>query len=207
MISIDQSDKVVIVGYSGAGKSTLLQYFIDVVCRNFHNLVIVDPTAKFSKLQKKEFIGVVPCLNPRKGKICVKLHDPEDMEKLVRVLNRTYDPAFLVIDEVDGYINPFVLPRQFGLFSEQGRNWSQGGIFTVRRIGALNKSILSNTHYLVLFQIRNARDRQYLKGMLDVDLDRMLSALGEHDFYMIDMHMSQVLGKFRLAGQTLKTVR
>lgn len=207
MIRVDQSDKVVIVGYSGAGKSTLLKYFINVVCRQFTNLVVVDPTAKFSKLQKKEYIGVVPCLDPRKGKICVKLHDPADMEKLVRVLNRTYDPAFLVIDEVDGYINPFVLPRQFGLFSEQGRNWSQGGIFTVRRIGALNKSILSNTHYLVMFQVRNARDRQYLKGMLDIDLDRMLSSLGEHDFWIIDMHISRALGKYRLNGNRLVILR
>ena len=204
-ISFHVSDKIVIAGYSGAGKSTLLQYFITHVFQNFRHtkLIVVDPTARFSVRAKKTYNGTVKCLEPRKNKICIKISGEERYEALIARLNKYYDPTFLVTDEVDGYIRTNYLPYNFGIYSEQGRNWNQGGCFTVRRLGALNKSILSNAHYLILFQVRNRMDRMYLESILDVDIDRLFGNLGEHDFAVIDMHLSKLLGIYRLSGNKL----
>lgn len=203
---IDQSDKIIIVGYSGAGKSTLLKFFIDNYFIKFENLVIVDPTAKFSFLEKREYFGVVKCLNPRKNKICVKLSGENQIEKLISVINRYDKPVFLVVDEIDGFIPVYFLPYQFGIYSEQGRNWNQGGIFTVRRIGALNKSIFSNSHYLIMFKIYNQRDVAYLEQTTDINVRELISKLGEHDFFVIDLHFSKVIGHFVVSGNKLKSL-
>ena len=102
-----------------------------------------------------------------------------EFERVIFTLNRYPYPVFLIVDEIDQYIDPYSLPFEFGLYSEQGRNWNQGGIFTARRLGAVNKSIFSNSHYLILFKIINKMDLQYLKSVLDFDVDELINKIGD----------------------------
>ena len=206
-MKFDISDKTLILGYSGSGKTTLLEYLIDYYFVHFPHIVIIDSVYRFSKLKDRFYSGIVECKKPSKNKICIHVRGEEEYEKVIYALNRYPYPVFLIVDEIDQYISPYSLPFEFGIYSEQGRNWNQGGIFTARRLGAVHKSIFSNSHYLILFKIINKMDLQYLNSVLDFDIDELMSDLGEHEFYFVDLHLSNIEGKYVLKGNRLLKIK
>ena len=202
-MKFDVSDKILILGYSGSGKTTLLEYFVNYYFVNFPHIVIIDSVYRFSKLRDRFYFGITQCNNPKPNKICVHVRNKGEFERVVFTLNRYPYPVFLIVDEIDQYIDPYSLPFEFGLYSEQGRNWNQGGIFTARRLGSVHKSIFSNAHYLILFKIINKMDLQYLKSVLDFDVDELNNEIGEHEFYLIDLHLSRLEGKYVLQNNEI----
>lgn len=192
---IDMSDKVVITGYSGSGKTTLLRHIVNTC--GLAPMYVVDTVNYFSRVPSYNYAGVTKCNEPRKGKLCLKLHTEEQFESLMWYLNHKKSQFFMVVDEIDRYCNPMHLQREVKLYLEEGRNFNRGGIFTVRRIGFLNKSILGNAHYLYLFKSNNVRDLQYLTQITGINL-MQLNYSTEHAFHVIDLHRSADLGEFSL---------
>lgn len=192
---IDISDKVVILGYSGSGKSTLLGWLLKTI--KLRPLYIVDTVNIYSAVPSYNYSGVTKCNDPAKGKMCLKLHTPEQFEALLTYLNHKKSNFFLAVDEIDRYCDVWHLTTEVKLYLEEGRNFGRGGIFTVRRVGFLNKSILGNAHYLYLFKSNNARDLQYLEQITGLDLFS-LKYSQEHAFHVIDLHNSRDLGEFAL---------
>lgn len=193
---VDISDKVVVIGYSGSGKTTLLDYFVKHGAPTPR--YIIDTVNYFSYVPSYNFSGITKCKSPAKDQICMKLHSEEQFEALLWYLNHKKDRFFLVVDEIDRYTNVNHLHREVKLFLEEGRNFGRGGIFAVRRVGFLNKSILGNSHYLFVFKINNYRDLQYLSMISSVDVLN-LEYHDEHSFYIIDLHTSKVLGEYKVA--------
>lgn len=192
---INISDKIVIIGYSGSGKTYLLDYLLEHELKQINPLYVVDTVNYFSKVESYNYSGVTICNKPRKGQMCVKMHTDIQFEKFLNYLNHNKDSFFLVVDEIDRYTDVHSLENEVKLYLEEGRNFNRGGIFAARRIGFLNKSILGNSHYLFLFKINNASDINYLNSIISINLFE-LTYTQEHSFYVIDLHLSKILGEF-----------
>lgn len=192
---IDISDKIVIIGYSGSGKTTLMDFLITHL--NLFPCYVVDTVNYYSEVSSYDYSGITKCKKPQKNKFCVKMHTENQFEHFVSYLNHKKDKFFIYVDEIDRYCNPLTLKREVKLYLEEGRNFGRGGVFTVRRLGFLNKSILGNAHYLFLFKINNIRDVAYLSGIIGENLQQ-LEYHKEHSFYIIDLHNSNILGEYSL---------
>ena len=204
-INVTSDDKLCIVGYSGAGKTLILEYVVNSVISQFPNLVIVDPVSRFSERTGIRFRGKIKCLNPSPNKVCLKLQSEADMEELCETINNLDDvPAFLVVDEIDQFTDVHSLMPETSLYLQQGRNYHHGGLFTARQVGRLNKQILSNSHYLILFRIYNKADLQTLNEILPYRFMQLIPKLQPHSFYFIDMQKSEILGEFILEPDAMR---
>ena len=204
---IDYDKKCVIVGYSGAGKSTLLNYFLKEIAKEKLNCVVVDTTSKFSEKKNIRYRGKTKCKHRNKNSVCVKIQNETDLEKIVKGINdKDTIPILLVVDEIDQFTNTYHLMPETSLFFQQGRNYNHGGIFTIRQIGRLNKQILSNAQTLVLFKIYNKNDIDYLTSAIGIDVSDMVYELKPHEFYLLDLTNSVVIGKYILNKNTLESI-
>ena len=192
-LPLKMEDKVTILGHSGAGKSYLMSYMIDHY--DFKPMIVFDTTHKFSIVRKMNHVGITRCKKPREGKICLKIHTPEQLEAVIEKLNNGDSPFFLVIDEIDRFTSPNTLLPETKLYLEEGRNWNRGGVFSVRRLGLLNKSIFANSHYLILFKINNKVDRDYLTSIVDINVND-IEYSDDHSFYVFDLYRTENLGEF-----------
>jgi hypothetical protein len=100
---------------------------------DFKPMIVFDTTHKFSIVPKMNHVGITRCKKPREGKICLKIHTPEQLEAVIEKLNNGDSPFFLVIDEIDRFTSPNTLLPETKLYLEEGRNWNRGGVFSVRR--------------------------------------------------------------------------
>lgn len=203
----DQSDKIVVIGFSGSGKSTFMKWFI----RNSHfvPMYIVDPLGNFSEKpdwKKFEYAGVMPCKPIIKNHTCIKMTNELQLEAFIAKLSKTKPEWFLVVDEIDRFIGTDSMLYYTERYLEEGRNYNRGGMFSVRRLGFLNKSILSNAHYLIMFRINNKNDKEYLNEMVDFDL-RDLKFSDKHSFYVLDLQTSENLGEMMLPAETVRGLR
>lgn len=192
---IDISDKIVIIGYSGSGKTYLLDYIMNTQLNNIAPIYVIDTVNRFSKVPSYNYSGITECINKRKNKTCIKIHTELQLEKFISYLNHKKEQFFLCIDEIDRYTNTNNLLTETKLYLEEGRNFNRGGIFTIRRVGFLNKSILGNSHYLFLFKLLIKTDIEYLSYITGINLFE-LEFHNEHSFYVIDLHLSQILGEY-----------
>jgi hypothetical protein len=182
-----------------------MKYLIDNL--NF-NFIIIDPVSLFSKKKPIRYKGVVECLNPKKNKKCIKIQNEEDLEAIIKVLNdKANTKLFLVVDEIDQYTDVHHLYPETSLYFQQGRNYRHGGLFSVRQVGRLNKQILANSHYLFLFKIYNKNDMEYLNGITGMPLTGYIVDLKPHEFYIIDLQLSQILGKYILKDNKIISLR
>jgi len=106
-------------------------------------------------------------------------------------------PYYLIIDEIDRYTNPNHLMRYTKIYLEEGRNYGQGGLFSVRRIGFLNKSILGNSKYVYIFKTNNVNDKNYLTNITGLNFNN-LSWKNSHSFHVFDLLSSEYIGEFLL---------
>lgn len=206
ILQIDVSDKIVIIGYSGCGKTTLLKYFIKNLS---YPQLIIDTTNQFTHKVHIRYKGLLKPLKEfdKPNKWFVKIQTQEDLEKIIKKINDKYNTELmLVIDEIDQYTDVHQLLPEVSLFFQQGRNYSHGGIFTVRQIGRLNKEILSNSHYLFLFKIFNKSDIQYISNIIGYNILPLIVKLNKHDFYIIDLHNTQILNRFILEANEIRKV-
>jgi energy-coupling factor transporter ATP-binding protein EcfA2 len=194
---INISDKVVVIGHSGSGKTTLMNHFI--THSTLKPMYIIDPIGNFSPIPKWEnydYSGVVPCNKNIKGHICIKMHDSQQFEGLIYYLSSKKPEWFLIVDEIDRYIDVYPPPYHTQRYLEEGRNYGRGGMFSVRRVGFLNKSILGNAHYLILFKILNYNDLRYLMSITDIPSN--LDYSSEHSFFIFDLFKSENLGEYQI---------
>lgn len=195
----DISDKIIIIGHSGSGKTVLMDYIIEHLAFKLTKnrcLYIVDSANQLSKVPNYNYRGETECNRPHANKYCVKLHTPDDLEALITALNHKNKlEFFLTIDEVDRFTGPNTIMPETKLYLEEGRNFNRGGLFSVRRVGLLNKSIFSNAHYLYLFKINNKADRDYLGTILDTNISD-LDYHNEHSFFVFDLYNTKNLGEF-----------
>ena len=193
-----QSDKASIIGMSGSGKTTLMKYLIDN--SKYKNAFIIDTVNYFINLIKVhiniDFSGIA-------GKYhnysILKIHNEIQLEGFIRYLRKSLanKPYFLIIDEIDRYTNPNHLMKYTKIYLEEGRNYGQGGIFSVRRIGFLNKSILGNSKYLYVFKINNMNDKNYLSNITGLNFNS-LEWKDSHSFHVFNLLSSEYLGEFIL---------
>ena len=106
------------------------------------------------------------------------------------------------VDEIDEYTGTDELMYWTSLYMEEGRNFHQGGCFSVRRLGRLNKSIFSNSRYLCLFRVINKSDIAYLESTLDFRINET-NEKPEHSFDLIDLQKSEKLGRFKIKGNNI----
>ena len=204
---IDMSDKVVVIGFSGSGKTTFMKWFIKN--SRFLPMYIVDPLGNFSEKpdwKKFEYSGVMPCKPEIKGHTCIKMTNEVQLEAFVEKISKTKPSWFLIVDEIDRFIGTDTMMYYTERYLEEGRNYNRGGMFSVRRLGFLNKSILSNAHYLVMFKINNKNDKDYLNEMVDFDL-KQLTFTNKHSFYVLDLQTSENLGEMILPPETVRGLR
>ncbi|MEM3845601.1 MAG: hypothetical protein QXV17_08245 [Candidatus Micrarchaeaceae archaeon] len=194
----DISDKIVVIGYSGSGKTYFMKKFIEY--SNIKPMYIIDPIGNFSpnpSWKNFDYSGIVPCSYPDDNHICIKMNNTAQFEALIKYLSYKKGEWFLVVDEIDRFLDVYPAPYYAKRYLEEGRNYGRGGIFSVRRLGFLNKSILSNAHYLVMFKVNNTSDLKYLSSMIDIPLNKLnFSQL--HSFYVFDLHKSENLGYYIL---------
>jgi len=193
-----QSDKASIIGTSGSGKTTLMKYLTDN--SKYNNAFIIDTVNYFINLMRIhidiDFSGIA-------GKYynypILKIHNEIQLEGFIRYLRKTLHnkPYFLIIDEIDRYTNPNHLMKYTKIYLEEGRNYNQGGIFSVRRIGFLNKSILGNSKYLYVFKINNMNDKNYLSNITGLNFNN-LEWKDSHSFHVFNLLSSEYLGEFIL---------
>jgi hypothetical protein len=195
---INMDDKVVVVGYSGSGKTTYMRNFVKTTA--LKPLYIVDPIGNFSpnpSWKNYEFSGVMPCSEKRQGHTCIKLSSTIQLEALIKHLSSKKPKWFLIVDEIDRFLGTSPAPYYIRRYIEEGRNYSRGGMFSVRRIGFLNKSILSNAHYLVMFRLLNKNDKEYLNSIVDFDVME-LDYSDPHSFFFFDLQRSENLGEMKI---------
>ena len=213
MIKIKQQDKIAVLGTSGCGKTTLMNYIVDNVIDRFPNVVVIDLVGNFSKNREIRKVGKVPCKNPRPSKACLRILNEDQLDETMKTLIDVPEPLFIVLDEVDVFVKPQKMLPEMYLYTQVGRNWDKGGMFAVRQVGRLNKNILSNSHYLILFKLYNKSDIDYLDTILSVGIGRrglgtkdLLSVLDDYEFWLIDLHHSKPLGVYRLDEKTNRLV-
>ena len=195
-----QSDKAVIIGHSGSGKTTLMSYIVNQL--PYKPLYVIDTTNQMSYVPSYNYLGKTECKVKRKEKYCLKLHTSAQLEFFISKLNHDKKQFFLAIDEIDRFTNPHYLFPETKLWLEEGRNFNRGGLFTVRRVGFLNKSILGNSHWLYLFKTNNRIDKQYLSAILDYDISE-LSYSGDYSFFTFDLYKSELIGEYELDGNRI----
>jgi hypothetical protein len=199
---IDYPRKISVIGYSGSGKSTLLGFFIKEISKEKMNVVIVDTTSKFSENKGIRYTGKLKCKNNNPNSLCLKIQTEEGLERLLKNINdQDNKKIFLIVDEIDQYTDTHSLLPETRLFFQQGRNYKHGGVFVVRQVGRLNKDILSNSQYLFLFKIFNKNDLMYLNSITGMNLQDMIIGLGAHDFFIIDLVNTKVIGKYILKNK------
>ena len=191
-----QEDKVVIIGHSGSGKTYLLDYLLKhPPISKFKPIFIVDTVNIFSYVPDMYYTGITRCKNPRKGQYCVKIHNDTQLEALIWYLSHTVPSFYLAVDEIDRYVAPRRILQETKLWLEEGRNFNRGGIFTVRRVAFLNKSILGNAHYLYLFKMLIKTDQEYIETITGIPVSD-LQYHNVHSFYLIDLYKSKMIGEF-----------
>jgi len=193
-----QPDKATIIGMSGSGKTTLMKYIIDH--SNYKNGFIIDTVNYFSNLINSHFdIDYSGITGKYHNYNIVKIHSEIQLEGLIRYLRKTIpnNPYFLIIDEIDRYTNPNHLLRYTKIYLEEGRNYNQGGLFSVRRIGYLNKSILGNSKYVYVFKTNNVNDKNYLSNITGLNFNN-LEWKNSHSFHIFNLLSSEYLGEFLL---------
>lgn len=194
---IQISDKAVVVGYSGSGKTTFMKHYIKH--SKLTPMYIIDPIGNFSpnvSWKNYNYSGIIPCADNIKNHTCIKMHDINQFETFVWYLSNKKEKWFLVVDEIDRFLDIYPAPFYSKRYLEEGRNWGRGGMFSVRRIGFLNKSILGNARYLIMFRINNLSDMKYLMSIVDIPYDLQFS--DEHSFYVFDLFKSENLGEFKI---------
>jgi len=193
-----QPDKATIIGMSGSGKTTLMKYIIDH--SNYKNGFIIDTVNYFSNLINSHFdIDYSGITGKYHNYNIIKIHSEIQLEGLIRYLRKTISnrPYFLIIDEIDRYTNPNHLMRYTKIYLEEGRNYNQGGLFSVRRIGFLNKSILGNSKYVYIFKTNNVNDKNYLTNITGLNFNN-LTWKNSHSFHVFDLLSSEYIGEFLL---------
>jgi len=193
-----QSEKATIIGMSGSGKTTLMKYIIDHTY--YKNAFIIDTVNYFSNLIEARFpIDFSGVIGKYKTYTIIKIHSELQLEGLIRYFRKTLpdNPYFLIIDEIDRYTNPNHLMRYTKIYLEEGRNYNQGGLFSVRRIGFLNKSILGNSKYVYVFKTNNVNDKNYLSNITGLNFNN-LTWKNSHSFHVFDLLSSEYIGEFLL---------
>ncbi len=123
-----------------------------------------------------------------KASECLHLSTPEQFNALIKIIVTNRLPVFLAVDEIDHYIFPRKTDYYVHIWLQEGRNFDEGGLFTVRQVGLLNKELLSNAQKLILFQIRNSNDIKYLQGLVDFDVKELIMKLERFQYAIIDMY-------------------
>jgi len=145
----------------------------------------VDPVGHLAAIPP---LGKVKTKCKVKAKECLHLRTPSEFNALIRIIVENRLPIFLAVDEIDHYIPPRGIDYYVHIWLQEGRNFEEGGLFTVRQVGLLNKELLSNAQKLVLFEIRNTNDIKYLQGMLDFDVKELINKLKRFEYAVIDMY-------------------
>ena len=133
-------------------------------------------------------LGQVKAKCKVKARECLHLRTPTEFNALIKIIVENRLPIFLAVDEIDHYVPPRGIDYFVHLWLQEGRNFEEGGLFTVRQVGLLNKELLSNAQKLILFEIRNSNDIRYLQGMLDFDVKELVNRLHRFEYAVIDMY-------------------
>ena len=196
-VNFAQEDKISIIGHSGAGKTTLMEWLIENKMKHFKNIYIVDTVNRFSYVPSSSYSGITKCNKSYNNATCVKIHTEIQLEALIYYLARHFSSFFVAVDEIDRYVSIHQIYPEVKLWLEEGRNFNRGGLFTVRRVGFLNKSILGNSHYVFLFKMNIATDLDYISQITGVNVSN-LQYHGDYSFYIIDLYRTEVLGEAQL---------
>lgn len=201
MINIDVSEKIAIIGQSGSGKTTLMEFLIN---RTPFKKIIIDSVGRFTTVTDIHYTGLI---GKSSSAIYLKIRDENDLEVIMKIINRNYNESvYFIVDEIDQYTNPLSMGRETSLFFQQGRNYSHGGLFSVRQIGRLNKQIFTNCRYIFLFSTHNKNDILYLQQSLPFNVGEMIYNLGQYQFYIIDSFLSKNEGKYMLYHNNIQKI-
>lgn len=206
-IELDVSDKVCMIGYSGSGKTTLMKWLIGHL--KFPMLVI-DTTSNFTYRKNIRYKGALVPLPElkNKDKKFVKIQSDAELEQLIKKINDNDRlNLWLCVDEIDQYTDVYNLEPETSLYFQQGRNYGHGGMFSVRQVGRLNKQVLSNSHYLFLFRIYNKNDLDYISQIIGMDVKPLVQSLDLHQFAIIDLQSTSILGTYILKDKSLYRVK
>jgi GTPase SAR1 family protein len=196
MITINQSDKILLIGYSGSGKTTLMNWILKNSLPKFKNIIYIDSVFYFYKpnvdLKFNGFIGKY-----KKNLFIFHYGDNNELEKLLYKLNSYREPVFLIIDEIDQYTGSNSISQELKIYVEQGRNFQKGGMFSIRRLGFLNKSFMQS-HYIFIFHTSLQRDIDYFSNLSGINFSDYNIRLKPHEFYIFDTHTTEIHGKYIL---------
>lgn len=189
------SEKTLVLGYSGSGKTTLMQNIL----YNYKNkipIICIDTIGGIfgSKPPRYDYQGEVETYNEFKPALTYHFLQgglgEKKFEELFLKIIRFGKPLYVIVDEVDAYMSVYKMPRWFNVWAQQSRNYDSGGIFSARRIGAINKHFFGAVQKVVLFKLSLENDLAYLSSSTGVDFFREAYTLKEHQYKILDLRTS-----------------
>ena len=96
----------------------------------------------------------------------------------------------LIIEEVDTYATPNVIPNELKRLLKVGRHYGVSMIFVSRRPAEINRLITAQTRRFVLFRTTEPNDTRYLSSVIGADLSEEVRALP--DLHFIDWQHGKI---------------
>lgn len=198
-------DCVLIMGTRGCGKSYLAQRIQKIWPRR----VIIDSlneytegTVVYSFNEFAQKLSEFKSVNQHDFELVYQF-DPEsnisevEFEQIVR-LCYYFGNIQLVIEEIQLYSTPHVLPHWLKNALLTGRHQNISLLFTTQRPGELNKTILSQCSHIFCGRIVEGNDLRYISGFLRQDANKLINLPERKFLYFSKNGISEINNDFKI---------
>lgn len=186
-IHLKRTSLITVMGSRGSGKTVLSQALLKLWPNLLESkLYIFDPMDSFTYIDIEVCHTLEDCTDFfLAGGQHIRLASSTIQDGLLMFeVLRELDNIITVIDEADMLLRAQHNPEAFLWICDYGRHSTQGGIFCARRPARLPRDFTAQS-ILFYSNVREGRDRQYLKERLDM---RPLPLPGEYCWYAHDLN-------------------
>jgi energy-coupling factor transporter ATP-binding protein EcfA2 len=164
--TIRYDEGVVLLGKRGSGKTSAIRFLITKLLKSY-NFTILDSLGNYADLDGQENIDYHTII-------------PSDTDEVTQIIDEALEQGdrMVVIDEIDLYS----IKKNTGLYDliNLGRNFGVGYIAASRRTASIDKSILANARWIIVFQHILPQDLEVLTDWFSLPEEKFRD-LQEHE--------------------------
>lgn len=189
MQAFSSTDVITVAGQRNSGKTTWIRKFLQHIAFPY---IIFDPNDEY---------GACDGFPDFKYRYVPEDDSLEEFERFMRIVWNKGN-VFVVIDEAEQFMNDpwtrFNGVSHAAKITRRGRHKNIGLLACTRAIAELNKNVIRQSNYMVLYYHQEPNELKYLSKFIGTETTNKLPKLGAFEFLVYSKGQSEVFNPIQI---------